>query len=210
MDQKLWLLPQKAIYWPQKKSLLVADLHLGKVSHFRKHGISVPRQASQSNLDKLSHIIEQTKAERLIILGDLFHSSINDEWQSFVNWSKEHQALDISLVIGNHDILPKEKYLTAGLNLFTKLRMGPFIFVHDAQKHDDAKLERAYLLSGHVHPAIQLKHKGRQQLKLPCFHFGEWSGLLPAFGQFTGTHTIKPQKDDAVYLITENKILPAP
>ena len=40
--EKLDLLPQKAIYYPQHKTLLAADLHLGKAGHFRNAGIAVP------------------------------------------------------------------------------------------------------------------------------------------------------------------------
>jgi len=42
LNQDLLLLPQKAIYWQQQKALIVADVHFGKVGHFRKAGIAVP------------------------------------------------------------------------------------------------------------------------------------------------------------------------
>jgi metallophosphoesterase superfamily enzyme len=53
----LSLLPEKAIYWKSRKALLIADLHLGKAGHFRKHGIAVPGRVEQNNLCRLSGLI---------------------------------------------------------------------------------------------------------------------------------------------------------
>ena len=46
--------PSGAIYWEEKKMLLIADVHLGKVAHFRKHGAPVPANAAFQNLEKRS------------------------------------------------------------------------------------------------------------------------------------------------------------
>ncbi|MGD8428287.1 MAG: metallophosphoesterase, partial [Balneolaceae bacterium] len=129
--QRFWLLPQKAIYWQRKKTLLVADLHIGKTGHFRKSGIAVPKQVNSSNLEILSTLIADTSAEHLVIVGDLFHSSFNKEWQQFVDWRKKYQTLEVSLVIGNHDILKHKNYHSGFINLFKKLTLDPFLFVHD-------------------------------------------------------------------------------
>lgn len=209
-DQRLWLLPQKAIYWPETQTLLAADLHIGKASHFRKNGISVPSAVNQSNLDTLSQIVRQSRAERLIILGDLFHSDFNHEWNAFRHWRSDHQALDISLVIGNHDILDKTRYHSARLHLFKKMRIGPFLLVHDAEQMALPAEESIYLLSGHVHPAIKLTNRGRQRLKLSCFFFGQNHGILPAFGQFTGTHILHPGPEDRIFIVTDRQVMPCP
>ena len=47
--QELELLPQKAIYWKDRNCLLIADLHLGKSTHFRKNGIAVPNASKNQN-----------------------------------------------------------------------------------------------------------------------------------------------------------------
>ncbi|NIT59093.1 MAG: metallophosphoesterase, partial [Aliifodinibius sp.] len=72
---------------------MIADLHLGKSGHFRKSGIAVPEEVAQSNLNKLDDILELTSPEHLIILGDLFHSNINNEWKQFIEWRKKHTQL---------------------------------------------------------------------------------------------------------------------
>ena len=207
--QRLWLLPQKAIYWQKKKTLLVADLHIGKSGHFRKHGIAVPGEVNRSNLEQLSALIEKTSAEHLIILGDLFHSDINNEWQTFADWRKKHKKLEVTLVIGNHDILEKQNYHASRINLFKKLSLDPFLLIHDLEELENNSSQEQYVLSGHIHPAVQLKGKGRQAMKLPCFYFGKHRGILPAFGKFTGTYVIEPQQNDDVFIIVKSQILSA-
>lgn len=207
--QRLWLLPQKALYWQKQKTLLVADLHIGKSGHFRKSGIAVPDQVNKSNLDVLSYLVEETSTEHLVVLGDLFHSNINKEWHQFIDWRKRYRELEVSLVIGNHDILERGNYHAGLINLFKRMVAGPFLFVHDLEQLTDWEAIDEYVLSGHIHPAVKLKGKGRQAMKLPCFYFGQTCGVLPAFGQFTGTQIITPSDQDKVFIIVENQLLPA-
>jgi metallophosphoesterase superfamily enzyme len=92
--------------------------------------------------------------------------------------------------------------------VFSKLSIHPFLFVHDINDLTDQDNSK-YTLSGHIHPAVQLKGPGRQAMKLPCFYFGKQYGVLPAFGSFTGTHVIEPKKDDDIFIIADSKILSA-
>lgn len=206
------LLPQKALYWEERQALLLADLHIGKTGHFRKHGIPVPDTVNNTNLEMLDKLLDRLEPTRLIILGDLFHSSKNRQWKQFEQWRNKYSGLEIFLVVGNHDILPSQIYHSSKIHLFRKLSLGPFLLLHDHEKESDpdktaSGSNEKYLLSGHIHPAIQLKGKGRQSMKLPCFCFGKKSGILPAFGQFTGTHVIEPQPGDRIFAVAENRIL---
>ena len=205
---RFWLLPEKAIYWQKKKILIIADLHIGKSGHFRKNGIPVPGDVNSSNIDKMNRLVQKVEPEHLVILGDLFHSRANKEWEQFQTWRKKHLKLEVSLVIGNHDILPSSAYHSSHINLFKKLTVGPFLMIHDLnQLPSDNNTSDNYVLSGHIHPAVRLRGKGRQSLKLPCFYFGTNKGILPAFGQFTGTHVIEPRKGEKVYTIADSQIL---
>lgn len=205
---RFWLLSQKAMYWQKKKILLIADLHIGKSGHFRKHGIPVPGKVNTSNIDRMNDLIHKTEPEHLIILGDLFHSSANKEWEAFQNWRKKLPSLEVSLVIGNHDILPASVYHSSHINLFKRLTLDSFLLIHDLNElPEQSKVTENYILSGHIHPAVQLKGKGRQSMKLPCFYFGKRQGILPAFGQFTGTHVIEPEMGDRIYTIAESQII---
>ena len=60
-SERVQLLPEKALYLIQHKILLLADLHFGKVNHFRKAGIAVPAKANKKNAETLIDLIQRTK-----------------------------------------------------------------------------------------------------------------------------------------------------
>ena len=130
LDQDLLLTPEKAVYWQQQKALIVADVHLGKVGHFRKAGIAVPRDMEQSDLAVLSDLIFQYKPEKLIFLGDLFHSDMNADWDWFILWRSQFPKLEIILIRGNHDIIDDSHYQKLNIELHEELLVGPFLMLH--------------------------------------------------------------------------------
>src|SRR6202012_557682 len=118
LNQNLILLCQKAIYWQQERALIVADVHLGKVGPFRKAGIAVPRDLEQSDLAVLSDLIDEYHPEKILFLGDLFHSDKNADWDWFVLWRKQFPKLEIMLIRGNHDIIHDPHYLDLNVSLY--------------------------------------------------------------------------------------------
>ena len=48
-----------AIFWQDKSILLVSDVHFGKVSHFRKHGIAIPVKTISENFNRLNILIKK-------------------------------------------------------------------------------------------------------------------------------------------------------
>ena len=48
-DEVFGLDPTGAIFWRNQDMLLIADVHFGKVAHFRKYGAAVPSKASSTN-----------------------------------------------------------------------------------------------------------------------------------------------------------------
>src|ERR1700743_2228458 len=101
LNQDLLLLPQKAIYWQQEKAIIAADVHLGKVGHFRKAGIAGPADMEQDDLACLSDLIDEYHPEKIIFLGDLFHSDMNADWEWFALWRKQHRKINMMLIRGN-------------------------------------------------------------------------------------------------------------
>lgn len=203
-NETLELWPQKAIHWKKYNVLLLADLHLGKINHFRKAGIPVPSKANDRNIELLIELIQATRPARVICLGDLFHSHYNPEWEVFGELVRHFQNVSFELVLGNHDIMSKIQYSRKGIVLHEVLKLGPFILTHHPMT--DVELE-CYNIAGHVHPGVNLRGKGKQSVTLPCFYFGECSGLLPAFGMFTGLAKIWPKKGDKVFIIVEENII---
>src|SRR4051794_39447624 len=81
--EPFYLLPQKAVYRPLQKQLILSDIHLGKASHFRKKGLALPAQSHLKDIDALHFLLNSWKPETVLILGDLFHSDYNREWLWF-------------------------------------------------------------------------------------------------------------------------------
>ncbi|SUD72331.1 ICC-like protein putative phosphoesterase [Pseudomonas putida] len=72
--QTLWLLADKAIYWPARRALLVADLHIGKAASYRALHQPVPRGTTAATLARLDALLAVHDCEQLIVLGDFLHA----------------------------------------------------------------------------------------------------------------------------------------
>jgi uncharacterized protein len=207
LQQNLLLLPQKAIYWQQEKALIVADVHLGKVGHFRKAGIAVPRDMEQDDLAVLSDLIAEHSPEKIIFLGDLFHSDMNADWDWFVLWRRNFPKLEMILIKGNHDIIHDKYYHELDVKLHKSLAIGPFLMLHHPLDSVQLLMLEQYVFCGHIHPGISLSGRARQHLTLPCFSFGEKQAILPSFGRFTGRVALRNQKTDKIFAVVQSKIM---
>jgi uncharacterized protein len=213
LDEELILLPEKAVYLKKYKTILAADLHLGKSSLFRKEGIPVPAELANAELETLSGLINKFLPERLIIIGDLFHADVDFDFILFENWRKGYKNLTIDLIKGNHDILTDEEYNTLNIQTHNEsLLFSKFFLTHKFDKKLEYKSNYDYIISAHMHPAVRLLGKGKQTVMLPCFYFGKNYGLLPAFGRFTGNAIIHPGANDNVFIIIKSdetsKVIP--
>ncbi len=180
----------------------MSDLHFGKSGHFRKAGIGIPQNVYKEDLQRLVAQIQHYKPNRLIVVGDLFHSVANKELDLFTRWRNDFAQLDIQLIKGNHDILKKDWYRQADITVTDEhLAIENFCFVHDIASTCEPGKEVTYYFSGHIHPCISLKGLGKQSIKLPCYYFGETFAVLPAFGKFTGTALIRQNAKDHVFAI---------
>ncbi len=207
-NHTFWLSPQRCIFWEQQQTLIISDLHLGKTGHFRKMGIAVPQAVYKEDLQRLFSEIQYYKPKQLIIVGDLFHSHQNKEMDLFVKWRSDLPYLDIVLVKGNHDILKKEWYVQASIEVAEKeLRIGQFVFTHDAAGVSTSQTTDNYTFSGHIHPGVSIRGLSRQSLTFPCFHFGRHGVVLPAFSKFTGVHITNRLADDHIYAIINQSVV---
>jgi uncharacterized protein len=187
--EALIAMPERALWWPARQVLFVADLHLGKGAAFRAAALPVPEGSTAATLQKLTLLIKSLKPKTVVLLGDLWHSKwARDDGtlQRFQEWRREHMYMDVVLTIGNHDARsgPLEG---DELRMTEEYRIGPFICTHHPQERADG-----YVLCGHLHPAAELEGKGRQNVRLPCFWVCEHYSVLPAFGELTGTATVSP------------------
>ena len=206
-DEKLYLLPEKAIFWPQKKILLLSDLHIGKAGHFQKEGIPIPTDVIFRDLKRIDQLLELYNPETILILGDMFHHRKNAEWEPFERWRSQNSDISIILIMGNHEVLPEQYYQVLDLHTTEYLCEFPFIFVHNTT--NQYKLfDDYYRIGGHLHPAVKIRGKGRQNHTLSCFYFTKDFLLLPAFGSLTGNYLVEPKENERAYVIVQNKVLP--
>ncbi len=203
LGQTFILCPEKVIFWKEKQMLILADVHLGKAGHFRKSGIPVSDLIHSKDILIIEKLINAFKPEAVIFLGDLFHSDHNQGWEIFRRWMKTKAPLQFILVRGNHDVLMENDYRITNLELVDFLDIAPFHFTH----HPQEEHEGDYNIAGHIHPAVRLRGKARQSLRVPVFYFGKNQALLPAFGQFTGTAKISIRKSDNIYAIAQNEVI---
>jgi len=207
---------RKVIFWRETASLFIADLHLGKIAHFRKSGMAVPAAAATLNLDILESLFIDYEPRKCYFLGDLFHSTTNNEWFEFQHLCLKYSTIDFHLVTGNHD-LQLLKYLKNKednwLKKMDQLELHPFLLTHEPEdlavrnKQEKGNSD-LYRLCGHIHPKIKLVGKGRQQLSMPCFYFSKNQGILPSFGQFTGGCFINVKEGDQIFGVMKDNIYP--
>ncbi|WP_300602312.1 ligase-associated DNA damage response endonuclease PdeM [Niabella sp.] len=197
-DETLILSAARAAYWPARKMLMLADLHLGKTGYFRAHGIPVSREVMEDDLRRLTGLIEQFKPEQVLVAGDMFHHRFNNDVLVFKNWRQAYQELQFVLVPGNHDRHMEVDYADLSIQVTGPEHINPpFHFVHEMEEAHPERLT----ISGHVHPGYLLSGKARQALCLPCFVYGPHQLLLPAFSAFTGLCTTFEKAPGAHYFV---------
>ncbi|MDR6299625.1 ligase-associated DNA damage response endonuclease PdeM [Mesonia maritima] len=193
--------PFGTVFWKAKKILLIADVHLGKVGHFRKYGSAIPANSIQKNFEKLTEVIKKDHPEKIIFLGDLFHSTLNYEWKLFQQWVKK-QTAEIILIEGNHDIISPLNYQELGIKTQKELILNNFLLTHHPEER-----EGYFTICGHLHPGFKLLGRGKQVLKLRCFYKTENQLVLPAFGEFTGNYWVQPEPQDKIFVCTPTEVI---
>ncbi len=196
--------PLRAMWWKKQSMLICADVHIGKGAHFRNSGIPIPKRVNDSNLWNLVVLIEQYNPEKILFLGDLFHSGINDEWEELVDCLAQYPHSEKLLVKGNHEIEAQHEYERLGFVVMESLVIDDIQFTHEPPSSTPSN---TYTFCGHLHPAVRMQGSAQQSLRLPCFWMGSDIGVLPAFGEFTGSHTIQPKKGDRLFVVAANSIV---
>lgn len=205
--EELWLLADRAIYWPARECLLIADAHFGKASAYRSLGQPVPQGTTTENLQRLDRLLSALPCAQVIFLGDFLHgpgSHASGTLGALRSWRALNPDQPMTLIRGNHDKRAGDPPEDLRIDVVTEpLLMGPFALQHEPDAHPSH-----HVLAGHVHPVYRLRGKGRQSLRLPCFVIGARVSLLPAFGAFTGGHRVEQDNDRRIYVIGDHDVWP--
>lgn len=205
---RLQLLEQRALWWAAARTLLVADVHLGKGAAFRRAGLAVPEGSTQADLGRLDALIAQHAPTRLLVLGDLFHAAFAGEepwWAHFDRFRARHPALQLQVVRGNHDRALAKSPGHWRLDWVPEtLVEPPFVFAHEPV--DDP---RGYVIAGHLHPVVRLR-SATDHLRLPVFWWRARQAVLPSFGSFTGGHPVQALDGERVVAVTPDGLIEIP
>ncbi|HKR25116.1 MAG TPA: ligase-associated DNA damage response endonuclease PdeM [Allosphingosinicella sp.] len=177
---ELTALPQGALFWPARRALLVADLHLEKASWFAAGGQMLPPYDSMATLADLQLIAAATAPAEIWCLGDSFHDRHGCE-----RLPDEARAMLLALtgatrwtwIAGNHDPAFTDR---CGGEVVDEVELDGLILRHEA---DPAETRPE--LSGHFHPKLRIHHRGRL-VSRRCFVATASKLILPAFGALTG------------------------
>jgi DNA ligase-associated metallophosphoesterase len=202
----LLLSPHRAAFDPALRMLLVADAHFGKDAVFRSHGIPVPAGSTSEDLARLDALIAAHDPQRLVFLGDVLHgapSHAAEVMDALHTWRARHRAMRMTIVEGNHDRHAGLPPASLDYDVVDEpWRVGPWALCHYPQT-----VAGAYALAGHEHPVYRLVTR-IESVRLPCFRFGHGSGVLPAFGSFTGGHVVNDSThDETVFVVAEGEVL---
>lgn len=199
-------LSERAIWRPDHRQLIIADLHVGKATHFRKNGLPAGNQYLQQDLMRLERLMDHFPVKELIVLGDLFHSTENEEHDYFEHWLSHFSDIRWILTQGNHD-----KHSDHG----TQAKLQHLEICHTMSLHGIrcAHFNEAgdgFLFHGHEHPVYTIKGRGSLKYTGPCFVLkpSEKRCILPAFGSLTGGKKIKKNHaDDQIFLIADKQVI---
>jgi DNA ligase-associated metallophosphoesterase len=209
----LRLLPERALWWPQARTLFVADVHLGKAETYRALGVPVPDGPTQATLARLARVVDACGAERLVVLGDLLHARQAREpgtLEPLRAWRRARQALHCVLVRGNHDDRAGDPPSDLGIEVMAApAPLGPFALCHEPAGQAPGATP-GYRLAGHLHPAVRLSGRAGGSLRLRCFVVGPAEMVLPAFGEFTGAVTVVHGPGERLFAVAGDRVVEVP
>ena len=163
-----------ALFWPDRKLMIVSDLHFGKSERLaRRGGALLPPYDTAATLTRLDAELEATGARQVICLGDSFDdlTAASRLEASDRLWLLRLMAgRDWTWVLGNHDAGPAD----LGGSYRAEARIADIGLRHIASSATPE-------ISGHYHPKSSLAGRAR-----PCFLIDNARVILPAFGSFTG------------------------
>ncbi len=200
--ERVVLLGARALHWPARSRLVIADLHLGKSHVFRRHGIAVPRGATGDDLARLADLVVATGARELWIVGDVLHGpAAQAAWRdAWITWRQEHAGVDVAVLAGNHDRALDGAAL--GMRqLGEACDDGPFVFRHLPNPDTRGR----HVIAGHVHPKTRAPGVPRSW---PAFWLRPDMTVLPACSDFTGGYAVDAGQGDALVACVDGSALP--
>jgi DNA ligase-associated metallophosphoesterase len=172
--------PAGALYWPDERLLVVADLHLEKGSAFARRGVLLPPYDTATTLARLARLVERHTPRLVLALGDSFHDGEGPLRMSAADRTAlgaMQRGRDWIWIAGNHDPDPPA---AIGGQFADVLALGPLTLRHEPT-------DSAYdgEIAGHLHPVARVAQRGRATTRR-CFASDGRRLVMPAFGAYAG------------------------
>jgi DNA ligase-associated metallophosphoesterase len=183
-----------ALYAPEFRALLVADLHLEKGTSLARRGVHLPPYDTRQSLAALAAVLKETRPERLIFLGDSFHDGKARERidaEDLARLRAITSSVETVWITGNHDPAPPADI---GGRIASEMALGPVMLRHQARALEDGEAE----ISGHLHPAAAVHARG-QRIRCRCFIADGRRLIMPAFGSYTGALSVRSDAFDGLF-----------
>jgi len=169
-----------ALWWPQERTLVFADLHFEKGSAFARSGQMLPPYDTRTTLARMDALIARYSPTRVIALGDSFHDrSAADRLDDSERASLVHfgHSADWIWIAGNHDPAPP---CWLGGRICEEIAIGGLVF-----RHEPLPAPAAGEIAGHLHPCKHVVRRGRT-IRRRCFASDGSRLVMPAFGAYAG------------------------
>lgn len=180
--EAITLMPDRAAWWGACRTLIVADLHLGKSETMRVAGLPVPDVDLDEQFERLARLVSMTDAARVVVAGDLIHApaGLTPGLSARVAGRLDElrdRGVSMVLVRGNHD--RRIEGVEAAWGLFD---------IRDEVIEEGIRIVHVPVepgagegvIAAHLHPALSVGG-----VKLPAFVVTARRLILPAFSRFT-------------------------
>jgi DNA ligase-associated metallophosphoesterase len=171
--------PAGVLWWPARRVLAVADMHLEKGSSYAHAGVFLPPYDSIATVKRLQDVVEALSPVRIIAMGDSFHDTDAEarlDPAAAALLLAQAKGREWIWLRGNHDPTP-----SAGLGgeVVSQWVEGPLVFRHEPTAQSPGEV------AGHLHPKLRVNARGRS-IAARCFVTDGRQLILPAFGELTG------------------------
>ncbi|TVR02281.1 MAG: ligase-associated DNA damage response endonuclease PdeM [Spirochaetaceae bacterium] len=194
--------PSGALYWPDQRLLVVADLHLGR-RDAPQTADAAERSPDTAILRRLSRLVRDCAAERLLVLGDLVHgaSAVTPDLIRLVAEWRKTVAAEVLLVRGNYDHLSAPV-----LNRWDVEPAGDVVTVGSVRfRHKPGTRRSEPEICGHLHPCVRLPATPEAPA-LPCFVMESNLLLMPSFGSHQDGYEILEKDARTFFVLCDGEV----
>jgi uncharacterized protein len=206
--ERLLLHAERALVWPSRSTVVIADPHFAKDDVVRRAGVALPRGPATADLQRLTGLVAECSCTRLVVLGDFLHG-VTQAGDSFLHafrlWRQAHGGLTVDIVVGSHDRHESARNWQQLVGWHIKSVVEPpFVLAHEPVAN-----AAGYVLAGHIHPVLRLRRSGGG-LRVPVFWQRPDVLVLPSFGSFAGGVNVIPQNGDLLYAAGPERVVRLP